>query len=221
AAPVWPGVQSMKYSPIRDCGRDWQKASEWKAPKPVVETCTVTTACMVFWSSPILVILPAGTPPTLNCSPWTRPKALSSSILYVGSLEPPPELLARVTIPATTRRATTMPARMRFIACAPLAWRVLGSLSPPQLFRVAVVLAEARIRVVRRVLHRARTAVAYAELEGRLVGGQNLAEGDRDLAGASDRERPDDRRNARVAAVRVVSARVAIALEPAGQVGRV
>ncbi len=28
--PLLPGWQSMKYSPMSDCGRDWQKASVWK-----------------------------------------------------------------------------------------------------------------------------------------------------------------------------------------------
>ena len=32
--PALPGWQSMKYSPISDCGRDWQNASRWNWPKP-------------------------------------------------------------------------------------------------------------------------------------------------------------------------------------------
>jgi len=29
-----PGWQSTKYSPISDCGRDWQKTSDLNEPKP-------------------------------------------------------------------------------------------------------------------------------------------------------------------------------------------
>ena len=42
--PYWPGWQSMKYSPISDCGRDWQNASDLNVPKPFCVTCTVTRA---------------------------------------------------------------------------------------------------------------------------------------------------------------------------------
>ena len=42
--PYCPGWQSTKYSPISDCGRDWQKASDLKVPKPFCVTCTVTSA---------------------------------------------------------------------------------------------------------------------------------------------------------------------------------
>ena len=79
--PEVPGSQSMKYSPISDCGRDSQNASEWKDPKPPWLTCTVTTACRLFGSSPIDWIVPATTPATLKFSPLTRPNELSSSIL--------------------------------------------------------------------------------------------------------------------------------------------
>ena len=34
-AAAGPGLHSMKYSPISDCGRDWQNASEWNWPKPL------------------------------------------------------------------------------------------------------------------------------------------------------------------------------------------
>ena len=37
----------MKYSPISDCGRDWQKASDLNEPKPFCVTCTVTRAWQV------------------------------------------------------------------------------------------------------------------------------------------------------------------------------
>ena len=85
--PYCPGWQSTKYSPISDCGRDWQDASERNVPKPLVLTCTVTTASRGFEQCAALslkhrsidVMLPAGTPATLNWAPLTRPKALSNS----------------------------------------------------------------------------------------------------------------------------------------------
>ncbi len=42
--PCSPGWQSTKYSPISDWGRDWQLASDRKAPNPLLVTSTVTTA---------------------------------------------------------------------------------------------------------------------------------------------------------------------------------
>ena len=79
--PDWPGWQSTKYSPISDCGRDWQVASERNAPNPFTVACTVTTAWKFFWSRSIELIFPAGTPATLNCASGTRPNALSNSSL--------------------------------------------------------------------------------------------------------------------------------------------
>ena len=35
AGPELPGLQSTKYSPISDSGRDWQVASWWNWPKPL------------------------------------------------------------------------------------------------------------------------------------------------------------------------------------------
>src|SRR5438105_6939777 len=86
--PERPGSQSRKYSPISDCGRDRQNASEWNWPKPFLLTCTVTWA----WHAPELplmhadgrsidLIVPAITPATLKSDPLTSPKALSSWIL--------------------------------------------------------------------------------------------------------------------------------------------
>ena len=49
AGPDLPGSQLMKYSPISDCGRDWQNASRWKDPKPVWLIFTVTSAWSGFW----------------------------------------------------------------------------------------------------------------------------------------------------------------------------
>src|SRR5579884_3724211 len=71
--PFWPGVHSRKYSPISDCGRDWQKASVRKDPKPAWVTFTVTRASMGCWQCEfltaqhrsILAIEPARTPATL------------------------------------------------------------------------------------------------------------------------------------------------------------
>ncbi len=79
--PELPGLQSMKYSPISDSGRESQVASVWNWPKPALLIWTVTTAWRDFWSSRSYLIVPAGTPATLKSAPVTRPKALSSSIL--------------------------------------------------------------------------------------------------------------------------------------------
>ncbi len=88
--PFVPGVQSTKYSPISDCGRDWQKASERNWPKPRWVTVTWTSAKQAvspppleqFCGSSIVPILPAGTPATLKSEPEVRPNALSSWIVY-------------------------------------------------------------------------------------------------------------------------------------------
>src|SRR5438270_5461626 len=103
--PCEPGSQSTKYSPISDCGRDWQNASEWNCPKPFWLACTVTSACSglsqrAFGSLEqrlIVLIAPEITPATLKSAPLTNPNALSSSILYVGSPLPPeaPSVSAR------------------------------------------------------------------------------------------------------------------------------
>ena len=42
--PLVPGSHSTKYSPISDCGRDWQNASERNEPRPGWVTCTVMSA---------------------------------------------------------------------------------------------------------------------------------------------------------------------------------
>ena len=79
--PELPGLQSTKYSPINDSGRDAQLASWWNWPKPERVTWMVTIALRLFWSRLIALIVPAGTPATLKSAPVTRPKAFWNSIL--------------------------------------------------------------------------------------------------------------------------------------------
>src|SRR5258708_10743397 len=110
--PSVPGWQSMKYSPISDCGRDWQNASEWNWPKPLALAWTVTTACSVFWSRSIDLIEPAITPATLKSAPFVSPNALSSWILYVGLLLPPPDAPSVNTRNAPTASSTAAVTRI-------------------------------------------------------------------------------------------------------------
>src|SRR5882757_11573617 len=87
--PVVPGSQSTKYSPISDCGRDWQKASLRNCPNPRVLAWTPTIACSGFWQCAwgsveqrlIELIDPDVTPATLKSAPEVSPNALSSSML--------------------------------------------------------------------------------------------------------------------------------------------
>ncbi len=86
--PLVPGSHSTKYSPISDCGRDWQNASERKDPRPGWLTCTVTSAwhfdtfpLMQPGGRSMLLIVPALTPATLKSTPLVSPNALSSSTL--------------------------------------------------------------------------------------------------------------------------------------------
>ena len=75
-----PGWQSMKYSPISDCGLDSQNTSErseLKLPAPPLIWIPTSALCerMSTFSS---VIFPARTPAILRSAPLTRPNALSS-----------------------------------------------------------------------------------------------------------------------------------------------
>ena len=74
-----PGVQSMKYSPISDCGRDSQVLSARRSPKPFSVSSKSISALCVFLSRRSLEILPARTPATLTSPPLTSPNALSNS----------------------------------------------------------------------------------------------------------------------------------------------
>ena len=74
-----PGWQSMKYSPMTDCGRVSQVALSVNFVKPGCVSLTWIFA-LLFGVSPNFVTLPALTPPTLTSPPWVRPNALSSSI---------------------------------------------------------------------------------------------------------------------------------------------
>src|SRR5436305_9705482 len=129
--PEVPGLQLMKYSPISDCGRDWQNASLWKDPKPVSVILNVMSAWQLVvlplmhdGGRSILVIFPAGTPPTFICSPVVSPNELSSSSWYVGS---PPELepfeapVAKTTKP-TTATTTVADITIRLMARSAPRW---------------------------------------------------------------------------------------------------
>ena len=51
-----PGLQSMKYSPISDCGRDSQKTSSRSEPKPVWVISKSTRARWVLRSTRMRLI---------------------------------------------------------------------------------------------------------------------------------------------------------------------
>ena len=74
-----PGVQSMKYSPISDCGRDSQNVSARRSPKPCLVSLKSTSARLVLRSTRKVETLPARTPATLTSPPLTSPNALSNS----------------------------------------------------------------------------------------------------------------------------------------------
>jgi hypothetical protein len=74
-----PGWQSMKYSPMSDCGRVSHWTSLRMSSKPVSVTSISTSARMSVRSSLRRWIVPARTPPIFTSAPSTRPKALSSS----------------------------------------------------------------------------------------------------------------------------------------------
>src|SRR5947209_1342166 len=120
--PFVPGSQSTKYSPINDCGRDWQKASWWNCPNPCWLDCTVTSACSGFSQCADLssehrlidLIDPEITPATLKSAPLTSPNALSNSILYVG-LPPPPEAPSVNARNAPTASSTAALTRIRLM----------------------------------------------------------------------------------------------------------
>ena len=76
-----PGWQSMKYSPMNDCGRTSQRASERRSARPGSVTFASTTASGCAWPSRwTSSVEPARTPAILKSPPLARPKALSSTI---------------------------------------------------------------------------------------------------------------------------------------------
>src|SRR5436305_1819478 len=144
--PEVPGLQLMKYSPISDCGRDWQNASLWKDPKPVSVILNVMSAwqslvlpLMQRWGRSILVTFPAGTPATFICSPVVSPNELSSSSWYVGL---PPELEPLEAPVANTTNPTTATAR-----AADITIRLMGRSAPRWGYRDSHSLGTRRRRV--------------------------------------------------------------------------
>jgi hypothetical protein len=76
---LWPGRQSMKYSPMSDCGRVSQRTSVRRSSNPPRLSSIATSARMSWRSSLKRLTLPARTPATLTSAPSVRPNALSSS----------------------------------------------------------------------------------------------------------------------------------------------
>jgi hypothetical protein len=73
-----PGRQSMKYSPISDCGRTRRTVGAQRA-EAVLVISKSTSARLRARSRRMPVILPARTPATFTSAPSTMPNALSSS----------------------------------------------------------------------------------------------------------------------------------------------
>ena len=203
-----PGWQSTKYSPISDCGRASQHASLRRAPKPVSLISKSTSARLVFRSSAQPVTLPARTPATLKSAPSIRPNALSSSTLYFAPLV----LRAGAARPATAAAPATSRGR----------WRAGDAPHFPgeHLARVAVVVGvgfhgfePSSAWCSAPPGQRLRWPLAAAAGRPRRAAPAAPAE----LA-ARQREGVDVDADAPGAAERVVDARVAEVVEPAGEV---
>src|SRR3954453_5038648 len=210
-----PGLQSMKYSPISDCGRDSQKTSERREPNPCLGISKSTSAFLFFGSTRSLETFPARTPATLTSPPLTSPKALSNSTVKVL----PDSSFAPVEVstyaPAAARSRVT--SRIR-----------LTSLPREHLRRVAGEVGgglEGVGPVVGPVLAAARAAVVLAALERRLERlAPQLGRDELELpraSGPGEREGVGVDGDAPDGPERVVDAGVAEVVEPAQQVGGV
>ena len=86
-APTEPGVHSTNFSPISDCGRIVQLASEWNGEKPGLVTSSTTTALFAGVTSSDLTC-PTFAPAIFTSSPVTTLAASSKTARTVYDVPP-------------------------------------------------------------------------------------------------------------------------------------